>query len=146
MSAMRKGTSIATGTFLAASGGVIAYPLFFRRWCLTWGTRPGEVSMKLPGDELLPKPGLVSTRAVQVDAPAGATWPWLIQMGPGRGGAYTYDWIENLFGLGMHSADEILPQYQDLKLGDAQHLGRHGPVLRVAVLEPQYPGPRPAIR
>jgi hypothetical protein len=51
-------------------------------------------------------------------------------MGPGRGGAYTYDWIENLMGLGMHSADEILPQYQDLKAGDAWQLGRGGPVLR----------------
>jgi hypothetical protein len=58
-------------------------------------------------------------------------------MGPGRGGAYTYDWIENLFGLGMHSADEILPQYQDLQVGDAQRLGKRGPLLRVAVLEPE---------
>lgn len=80
-----------------------------------------------------------STCAVCVAAPPGATWPWLVQMGPGRGGAYTYDWIENLFGLGMHSADEILPQFQDLKVGDAQLLGTRGPVLRVAVLEPERP-------
>ena len=134
---MRKSTAVATGTVLAASGAMTAYPLLLRRWCLTWGTQSGEASRKLPGDELLPEPGLVSTRAIQVDAPPSAIWPWLVQMGPGRGGAYTYDWIENLFGLGMHSADEILPQYQDLKLGDAQHLGRRGPVLRVAVLEPE---------
>jgi len=134
---MRKSTSIAAGTVLAAGGGAIAYPLFFRRWCLTWGARPGEVSMKLPSDELLADPGIVSTRAVWVDAPASSIWPWLVQMGPGRGGAYTYDWIENLFGLGMHSADEILPQYQDLQVGDAQRLGKHGPLLRVAVLEPE---------
>jgi hypothetical protein len=56
-------------------------------------------------------------------------------MGPGRGGAYTYDWIQNLFGLGMHSADEILPQFQDLKVGDGQRLGARGPVLRVPVLD-----------
>jgi hypothetical protein len=132
---MRKSTSIAAGTVLAASGGVIAYPLFFRRWCLTWGARPGEVSMKLPGDELLTEPGIVSTRAVWVDAPVSSIWPWLVQMGPGRAGVYTYDWIENLFGLGMHSADEILPQFQDLQVGDAQRLGKRGPILRVAVLE-----------
>jgi hypothetical protein len=132
---MRKATSIAAGTALAASGAVIAYPLFFRRWCLTWGAHPGEVSMKLPGDELLTEPGIVSTRAVWVDAPGSSIWPWLAQMGPGRGGAYTYDWIENLFGLGMHSADEILPQYQNLQVGDAQRLGKRGPVLRVAVLD-----------
>jgi hypothetical protein len=134
---MRKGTSLAAGTAVAAGLGSLAYPLFFRRWCLTWGARPDEVSRKLPGDELLTEPGIVSTRAVSVDAPAGAIWPWLVQMGPGRGGAYTYDWIENLFGLGMHSADKILPQYQELQVGDAQRLGQRGPLLRVAVLEPE---------
>jgi len=134
---MRKSTSIAAGTVVAAGLGSLAYPLFLRRWCLTWGARPDEVSGKLPGDELLTEPGIVSTRAVWVDAPASSIWPWLVQMGPGRGGAYTYDWIENLFGLGMHSADEILPQYQDLQVGDAQRLGKRGPVLRVAALEPE---------
>ena len=134
---MRKSISLAAGTAVAAGLGSLAYPLFFRRWCLTWGARPDEVSRKLPGDELLTEPGIVATRAVRVDAPASSIWPWLVQMGPGRGGAYTYDWIENLFGLGMHSADEILPQYQDLQVGDAQRLGKRGPLLRVAVLEPE---------
>ncbi len=133
---MRKGTSLAAGTAVAAGLGSLAYP-FFRRWCLTWGARRDEVSRKLPGDELLTEPGIVSTRAVWIDAPASSVWPWLVQMGPERGGAYTYDWIENLFGLGMHSADKILPQYQDLQVGDAQRLGRRGPLLRVAVLEPK---------
>jgi hypothetical protein len=57
-------------------------------------------------------------------------------MGPGRGGVYTYDWIENLFGLGIHSVDEVLPEYQDTQVGFAQQLGTKGPVLRVAILEP----------
>ena len=132
---MNRRIRVAAGAVLAAGLGSLAYPLFFREWCLTWGARPDEVSRKLPGDELLTEPGIVSTRAVWVNAPASAVWPWLVQMGPGRGGAYTYDWIENLFGLGMHSADEILPQYQDLQVGDAQRLGKRGPLLRVAVLE-----------
>ena len=132
---MRKSTSIATGTVLAAGLGSLTYPLFFRRWCLTWGARPDEVSRKLPGDELMTDPDIVATRAVWIDAPASSIWPWLVQMGPGRGGAYTFDWIENLFGLEMHSADEILPQYQDLQVGDAQRLGQRGPLLRVTVLE-----------
>jgi hypothetical protein len=134
---MRKSTSIAAGIAVTAGLGALAYPLFFRRWCLTWGARPDEVSRKLPGDELLTEPSIVSTRAVWVDAPVQYIWPWLVQMGPGRGGAYTYDWVENLFGLGMHSADTILPQYQDLQVGDAQRLGQRGPLLRVAVLEPE---------
>ncbi len=134
---MRKSTSIAAGTVLAASGGVIAYPLLFRRWCLTWGARPGEVSMKLPGDELLADAGLVSTRAVTIDAPPAAVWPWLVQMGSGRGGAYTYDWIENLLGLHMHSARQVLPQFQDLKVGDELPLGPGRPVMRVEVCDPE---------
>ena len=56
-----------------------------------------------------------------------AIWPWLAQMGSGRGGAYTYDWIENLLGLNMHSATEILPEYQDIKVGDELPLGSGGP-------------------
>jgi len=134
---MNKRTRVTGGTVLAAGLGSLAYPLFFREWCLTWGARPDEVSRKLPGDELLAEPDIVTTRATWIDAPASSVWPWLVQMGPGRAGAYTYDWIENLFGLGMHSADQILPQYQDLKVGDAQQLGRRGPVLRVAALEPE---------
>ena len=58
-------------------------------------------------------------------------------MGSGRGGAYTYDWIENLFGLGMHSADEILPQFQDLNVGDELPLGPNRPEMRVEVLDPE---------
>jgi hypothetical protein len=63
-------------------------------------------------------------------------WPWLAQMGSGRGGAYTYDWIENLFGLGMHSADDILPEHQDIKVGDAFRLGPGRPHMRFEVVDP----------
>ena len=98
-----------------------------------WGTTGDEAVRTLPGDELLADPDVISTRAIGVAAEPGSIWPWLVQMGPGRGGAYTYDWIENLFGLGMHSADQILPQYQDLKAGDGQRLGAAGPLMRVAM-------------
>ena len=124
------------GLTLAVGLEVATYPRW-RPWCLRWGATEDEAAAVLPGDELMARPDIVSTRAVTIDAPAGSIWPWLVQMGPGRAGAYTYDWIENLFGLGMHSSDEILPQFQDLKVGDAQQLGTRGPVLRVAVLEPE---------
>jgi hypothetical protein len=126
-----------TGTALAAGAGAVTYPLFFRHRCLTWGATDDEVSRKLPGDELLPEAGIVSTRAVTIDAPPGAVWPWLVQMGSGRGGAYTYDWIENLFGLGMHSADEILPQFQALKVDDELPLGPNRPMMRVEICDPE---------
>jgi hypothetical protein len=120
-----------------ATVGPAAYVLFFRRWCLTWGARDDEIAAKLPGDELLPDAGLVTTRAVTVDAPPEAIWPWLVQMGSGRGGVYTYDWIENLFGLDMHSTRRILPQYQGVKVGDEFPLGPGRPAMRVAVLDPE---------
>ncbi len=122
---------------LAAGLAAVAYPVLLRRWCMTWGATPAEVTREIPGDELMPKPDMLATRAITVDAPPGAIWPWLVQMGSGRGGAYTYDWIENLFGLDMHSATEILPQFQDLEVGDTLPLGSNGPRMRVEVLEPE---------
>ena len=77
----------------------------------------------LPGDELL-EDADVTTRTIWIDAPASDVWPWLAQMGPApRGGAYTYDWIENLLGLDMHSVDEVLPEFQDLHVGDTISFG-----------------------
>lgn len=89
----------------------------------------------MPGDRLMRDAPLVTTRAVTVHAPPGAVWPWLVQMGPGRAGAYTYDWIENLFGLNMHSADRILPEYQELDVGDSLPMGR-GTRMRAEILDP----------
>jgi hypothetical protein len=125
------------GTVLAASLAAASYPLFLRRWCLTWGASAEEAARALPGDELLVDADILSTRAVRIDAPPSAIWPWLVQMGSGRGGAYTYDWIENLFGLGMHSANEILPQFQDVKVGDEMRLGPNRPKMRVEVFDPE---------
>jgi len=119
----------------AAVAGLYSPPA--RRWYLTWGAGAEEVTAVLPGDELLPVPDIVSTRAVTVDALPASVWPWLVQMGSGRAGAYTYDWIENLFGLGMHSADAILPEFQHLEVGDVLPLGPDGPGMRVEIYEPE---------
>ncbi|WP_174188073.1 SRPBCC family protein [Nocardia barduliensis] len=107
------------------------------KW-LTWGATGEEIARVMPGDDLLVDTDIVSTRAITICAGADAIWPWLVQLGPGRGGAYTYDWVENLLGLDMHSADEILPQFQDLAVGDSFALGKSGPRMRVAVLEPEH--------
>jgi hypothetical protein len=102
---------------------VAVYPLL-RRPILTWGATSEEAASRLPGDELLEKADGVSTRAITIDGPVTAVWPWLAQMGPSpRGGAYTYDWIENLLGLHMHSADRVLPEYEDPQIGDTIRLG-----------------------
>jgi hypothetical protein len=133
---MRRG---ATWTVAAAGLGAalaVTYPLLLRGRCLHWGATPDEVTRAIPGDDLVADPDVVSTRAVTIDAPPEAIWPWLVQMGSGRAGAYTYDWIENLFGLDMHSADEILPEFQDLKAGDVLPVGADGPSMIVEILKP----------
>ena len=123
-------------TVVAGAAGLAAlYLTVGRRPCVTWGASDEDVARVMPGDELLGDPDLLTTRAVRIDAPASAVWPWLMQMGSGKGGVYTYDWIENLFGLEMHSVDEVLPQFQDRKVGDVEQLGRSGPRLRVDVLD-----------
>jgi hypothetical protein len=91
---------------------------------LTWGATEAEATYRLPGDELLENADGVSTRAIWIDAPAAVVWPWLAQMGPApRGGAYTYDWIENLLGLNMHSTGRVLPEFQHPQVGDTFSLG-----------------------
>src|ERR1035437_173664 len=110
---------------------VVSFPRW-ERFCLTWGATSEEAADYLLGDELLENPDIVTTRAISIAAPTQAVWPWLAQMGSGRGGVYTYDWIENLFGLDMHSVDVVLRQVQDIKIGDAQSLAKNGPKLRVA--------------
>jgi hypothetical protein len=127
--------------FLATTAAAVASHRRLRDWHLHWGATAEEAASRLPGDELLEDPDVVATRVVQVNAPASAVWPWLVQMGPGRGGAYTYDWVENLFGLGMRSADRIHPEWQDLELGDTPSVGpgkEPGPnAMRVRILEPE---------
>jgi hypothetical protein len=125
------GIPVVIGGLAAAS-----YPLLWRDWCLTWGATADEATRTMPGDDLLADPDVQTTRAIRIDAAPEDVWPWVVQMGSSRGGAYTYDWIENLLGLDMHSADEILPQFQDLAVGDVEPLGGGGPVMRVEILDP----------
>lgn len=97
-----------------------------RRSILTWGATAEEAARRLPGDELLVDADGVSTRAITIDAPVVNVWPWLAQMGPSpRGGAYTYDWIENLLQLDMHSVDHVLPEFQHPEVGDSFSLGEN---------------------
>jgi hypothetical protein len=62
--------------------------------------------------------------AITIDAPADAIWPWLCQLGQGQGGFYSYEWAENLVGLDIHNADRIVPEWQNLEVGDTVGLGR----------------------
>ena len=124
-------------TGVAASAAAIdrLYGRYAREWVLTWGATPEEAARPLPGDDLLDDADIVATRATGIDATASAIWPWLVQMGPGRAGAYTYDWIENLFGLNMHSADRIHPEWQNVNVGDILRSREDRPGMRVEILD-----------
>jgi hypothetical protein len=103
----------------ALIGGASVYRSFLRGPVLTWGATRDEARRRLPGDELLEEADGTATRAITINAPPTAVWPWIAQMGPSpRGGAYTYDWIENLLGLNMHSVDHVLPEFQHPRVGD----------------------------
>lgn len=103
---------------LAAASAAAGYVLAVRPRLLRWGATAQEAAGPLPGDELVGRPRMQSTRAVTIAAPAEEVWPWLLQLGAGRGGMYSYDALENAARLGMHSADRILPEFQQLGVGD----------------------------
>ena len=101
------------GAAATLAGAAFLYRRFLRQPILTWGSTPEEAAARLPATSCSKHADGVSTRAITIDAPAAAVWPWIAQMGPSpRGGAYTYDWIENLLGLNMHSVDRVLPEFQ----------------------------------
>jgi hypothetical protein len=123
-------------TVLVAAALGVVYARFLRRPVLNWGATESEAAARLPGDELLEEADGVATRAIEIDAPPEAVWPWIAQMGPApRGGAYTYDWIENLLGLNMHSADRVLPEFQRPEVGDTIGYGANR--MKVERMEPE---------
>ena len=127
--------TVAIAAALVAGGA--AYARFLRRPILSWGATAEEAAARLPGDELLEDVDGCATRAITIDAPASAVWPWLAQMGPApRGGAYTYDWIENLLGLNMHSVDRVLPEFQDPQVGEGFGFGENR--MRYERVEPRH--------
>lgn len=80
----------------------------------TWGATPDEISSSVVGDDLCPDARIVATRCITIAAPPEDVFPWLRQMGFGRAGWYSYDWIDN---LGRKSATEVKPDLQSLTTG-----------------------------
>jgi hypothetical protein len=108
-----------------------------RRWYNRWGATESEIASAMPGDDLVTDPALGYTRAITVVAPPDLVWPWLAQIGQGRGGLYSYDGLENLVGCDIHSADRVHPDLQRLSVGDLVRLGPVGyPCFRVHDVEP----------
>jgi len=123
------------GLAAAGSAAIAAYVLAIRPWHLRWGSTDEEVDLPLPGDDLLPQAKLKATHAITIQAGPAHVWPWLVQLGQGRGGFYSYDWIENSMGLDIHTTKKIHPEYQELKVGDVIPLSPDGMGVPVAILE-----------
>src|SRR6476469_8868305 len=106
MTAPARPRSVGRVPLLLLALAAAVYAVALRPRVLRAGATRAEAAARLPGDELLEAADGVATRAIWIDAPAEAVWPWIAQLGPSpRGGAYTYDRIENLMGLDMHSTD-----------------------------------------
>jgi hypothetical protein len=98
--------------------GFLAASTLSRRWHRNWGAKGDEADERLPGDELIPEVDLQTTRAITISAPRNRVWPWLVQMGQGRGGLYTYELIENALGAQIRNLERIDPDLQRLEIGD----------------------------
>jgi hypothetical protein len=136
--AMGSNRSLGAVRTLAISAAAVGlYSTVGRRWLRQWGATEDESRRILPGDDLLTKVVYQTTRAIEIDAPPTAVWPWLIQMGQGRGGFYSHDWVENLAGLDIHSANRIVPEWQHLNEGDIVRLAPNTALIAVVVQPPR---------
>lgn len=138
---------------LAGTAAVAAFVVASRRRYLRLGATGAEVDLPLLGDALLPRADLTATRATTIDVPPDRVWPWIVQLGQGRGGLYSYDRLENLIGCDIHSADRVHEEWQTLDVGDpvrlhpevALHVAEidrgHGLVLRGGVPVADKPAP-----
>jgi len=139
----RAGHSPGVGILAALEGAaliiwhVIATP-FLGRKRLRWGAVGTEPNDSLPGDHLVPNPKWSYTLGVSVDASPGEVWPWIAQIGQGRGGFYTYQTLENLVGCKITNTTEILLDHQHPAPGDDIFLHPTAPPLRIEIVEPPH--------
>jgi len=115
----------------------ILYFAWIRDYQMFWGATAEDISRHMPGDELLVDPQFNSTRAVEIDATTDQVWPWVVQMGYSRGGFYGFDRLDN---GGNRSAERIIPECQNLKVGDSlasgEYKGKLFNFLEVVEIEP----------
>jgi hypothetical protein len=120
---------------LAASGSIAALALLGRTRLLRWGATDEEIAASQPGDELISDANVTATRAITIRRSPEIVWPWIAQLGQGRGGFYSYDFLENLLGFDIHSTDRVVSEWQQLEVGDEVRLAPTA-CLKVAILEP----------
>ena len=113
---------------------LVATP-FIGKKRLRWGTVGTEPGDPLPGDALVPQPKWSYTLGIAIDAPPEAVWPWIAQIGQGRGGFYTYQTLENIAGCRITNTTEILPDHQHPAVGEGIFLYQDAPPLRIEIVD-----------
>jgi hypothetical protein len=114
-----KAIKILAGLLAVVAAAWAAYRLILRPWHLTWGATQAEIHAVQPGDEYIPAPATaVRTRAITIHATPSQIWPWLVQLGAGKGGYYSYTSIEGMINCPMVNADRIHPEWQELQPGE----------------------------
>jgi hypothetical protein len=111
---------------------------FLRRWHQRWGTTAEERAAVMPGDDLVPDCQYVINRAVTIEVPPAAVWPWLVQVGFGKAGFYSHDLLDN---AGHRSADQILDEHQHPVVGDWVPMFtkvNETTAFRIAQIQPPY--------
>ncbi|MDX6402237.1 MAG: hypothetical protein QOF27_2843 [Gaiellaceae bacterium] len=135
MSAGSAQTIARSAAIVVAAVGSAALARGGRRRLLRWGATEAEIADLQPGDELIVDANVTATRAITVRRSPDAIWPWLAQLGQGRAGFYSYDALENLLGFDIHSADHVVPDWQQLEVGDEVRLTATVG-LKAAIVEP----------
>jgi hypothetical protein len=130
-----KWKDIGEGLVGAAAISIALLTPFLRSRRVRWGATDAEVQRTLPGNELVPHPKWQYTNAITIEAPITDVWPWLVQIGQGRGGLYSYEWLENLIGCNIHNANQIIQEFQHLEVGDSVRLAAEMPGYPVAIIE-----------
>jgi hypothetical protein len=122
MSTESRQKRIHAAAIVVAAGSFAALARAGRARLLRWGATDAEISDSQPGDDLIFDADVTATRAITIRRSPEVVWPWIAQLGQGRGGFYSYDLLENLLGFDIHSADRVVPEWQQLEVGDEVRL------------------------
>jgi hypothetical protein len=114
---------------------LLSWPIS-RRWLANWGSTSSEQSAGWPDDRFVTGPEVINTRAVTVGAPPRSVWPWIAQFGLGKAGFYSYELLERIVGIPVRNIESVLPQFQQLEVGDEVLLHPSAPGIPVAEVEP----------
>lgn len=127
---------VADGMVGAAGIALAFLTPWLRPWRNHWGLSAEEAAVGWPGDDRVAEPDWQWTHAIHIDAPPEVVWPWVAQLGQGRAGFYSYQWLENLAGCDIENADTVHPEWSDPSAGEGLRLHPDMPPMDVVEHEP----------